>query len=328
MSRRGKAIIVLLAVAAAGIAVWRLVDHLIATQPVKLKGAVLVRSNDVDKQVPIRGVTVTVGEDLTGRETWTSPTGFFELTLGKEVRAGQPVILQFRHPQYMPLDVTELAGDRLCVVRMVPLTQSSSNLVTAPQIMVSNVTIRYSAKTTNLINVGSVVKTFRVVNTSNVPCNGHYPCSPDGMWKATMGSATLDAPSGNVFSNARVSCIAGPCAFTKIRSDGFSRGGPSLHVAILDWSDTTTFLFEAEVFRTMISDSVRRSYPVIFGQTLHFTVPADAEGVCIEADIDKDSIVFPLGPEPLLSWASCTASVSTDHAEVYECELKPGYDFK
>ena len=47
---------------------------------------------------------------------------------------------------------------------------------------------------------------------------------------------------------------------------------------VLDWSDTTTFLFEAEVFRSMTSDSVRLSYPVIFGQALHFAVPANAEG--------------------------------------------------
>ena len=106
------------------------------------------------------------------------------------------------------------------------------------------------------------------------------------------------------------------------------RGGPTLRVEVLDWSSTTTFLFEAEVFHSMIGDSVRYSYPVIFGQTLHFTVPADAEGLCMEADLNRQSIVFPLGPEPLLSWASCTESASADHAELYQCELKPDYGFK
>jgi hypothetical protein len=327
MGRAGKVVIVLSAVVAAGAAVQLLLNHFLAPQPVTLEGAVLVRSIDVDKQVPIPDVRVTVGDDPAERSARSDPTGFFKLTLSRQFKIGQPIILQFRHPEYMPLNRSVLAGDRLCVARMVPLAESSPALSNSPQVLVSNITIRYSAKTTTLLNAGSVVKTFRVVNSGNVPCNGHYPCSPDGKWKATIGSANLDAPGGDVFSNARVSCIAGPCPFTRISSDGFSRGGSSLHVAILSWSDTTTFLFEAEVFRLMVSGSVRVSYPVIFGRTLHFTLPADAEGVYFEADIDRDSIVFPLGPEPILSWAACTESL-TDHTKVYQCELKPGYRFK
>ena len=94
--------------------------------------------------------------------------------------------------------------------------------------------------------VGDVgtLKTFHVVNSGNVRCNGRYPCSPDGEWQAAVGFSSLEAPRGDYFSNARVSCIAGPCPFTKIRYDGFSRGGPSVRVEVLDWSDTTTFLFE------------------------------------------------------------------------------------
>src|SRR5262249_59194154 len=132
-----------------------------------------------------------------------------------------------------------------------------------------------------------------VFNSANVPCNGRRPCSPDGKWKAAVGSVTLKASEGNVFSNARVSCIAGPCPFTSIRSDGFSSGGPTISVTVLNWSDTTTFLFEAEVFHAMISDSLRFSYPVIFGQTVDFTVPADAEGVSIEPDLNRHHILFP-----------------------------------
>jgi hypothetical protein len=142
-----------------------------------------------------------------------------------------------------------------------------------------------------------------------------------------VGFSSLEAPGGDFFSNARVSCIAGPCSFTKIRYDGFSRGGPSVRVEVLDWSDTTSFLFEAEVFRSMTSNSVRLSYPVIFGQALHFAVPANAEGICIEADVNRQPIIFPLGPSLNLSWASCTESVNPDHTEVYQCELKPGYGF-
>ena len=68
-------------------------------------------------------------------------------------------------------------------------------------------------------------------------------------WKAAVGSISLDAGEGNEFRNARVSCIAGPCPFTKIESHNFSHDGRTLNVSALDWSDTATFLLEAEVDR-------------------------------------------------------------------------------
>jgi hypothetical protein len=210
---------------------------------------------------------------------------------------------------------------------MTPVEEPGRAVPPPSQGRISNVTVKYSINTTALVNAGSIVKTFRVVNKGNIPCNGHNPCSPDGKWKAAMGTASLDAPRGDVFLNARVACIAGPCPFTRVSSDGFSRGGPTLHVAVLDWSDTTVFLFEAEVFRLMSSGSTRTSYPVVFGQTMHFTIPGSAEGVYVEADVNGDSIVFPLGPEPDLSWASCTESESADHTKAYQCELKPGFGF-
>ena len=328
MSQTRKAVIVVLVIAMAGGVAALLLIYSRGPQPITLKGTVLVSNADVDKQVPIPGVSVTVAGDSTARHEWSSSTGFFELTLRKPVDAAQPVILQFRHPQYQPADLPVWAGDRLYVVRMVPVEQASGTDTSLAHVTVSNITVRYTIKTTTPLNVGSFVKTFRVVNTANVPCNGRWPCSPDGKWKAALGSATFEAPGGNVFSKARVSCIAGPCPFTSIRSDRFSGGGPTVSVVVLDWSDTTTFLFEAELFREMISDSVLVSYPVMFGQTVHFTVPADAEGVCIEADLDRDHIVFPLGPEPRLSWASCTALVNPDRTKLYRCELKSGYGLK
>ena len=66
---------------------------------------------------------------------------------------------------------------------------------------------------------------LRVVNAANVPCNGRWPCSPEGKWKGRLARATVEAPGGSVLSKARVSCIARPCPFTSIRSDRFSGGG-------------------------------------------------------------------------------------------------------
>lgn len=328
MSRSRKAALVIITVAAAGSAIALRLTVFAPVKPVMLTGVVIVGSDDVDKQVPIPDVRVAVAEGLATQDTWTNSTGFFTLTLNKQVKVGQPVILEFRHAEYKPLDQIVFADDRVEAASLAPAIPASAATAGLPRVAVSNVTIRYSIKTSTLINVGSVVKTFRVTNTGNVPCKERYPCSPDEKWKASIGSSNLEAPGGSVFSNARVSCIAGPCPFTRIRADDFSRGGPNIHVAILNWSNTATFLFEAEVFRSMITNSTRKSYPVIFGRTLHFSVPADAEGVCINADMDKDSIVFPLGPEPRLSWATCLASVGPHRTEVYECELNPGYAFK
>jgi hypothetical protein len=76
----------------------------------------------------------------------------------------------------------------------------------------------------------------------------------------------------------RASCIAGPCPFTKIDSSGYAQGSRNIAVSAIDWSDTATFLVEAEVFHDAISSNVRELYPVIFGQALHFTLPHIQEG--------------------------------------------------
>ena len=326
--RHTRKVIIVLLLAAGVVCVIGLLQTIFrAARPVTIKGTVLVRDYNVDRQVPIAGVQVSVPGGLAEKDVWTSPTGYFVLTLNKRAKVDEPMTLQFRDMQYMPLDITSFISDRLVVACMTPLTDLAGPATGLPQTMVANVKIRYTVKTSTVLNVGSTLKTFHVVNSGNVPCNNRYPCSPDGKWQAAVGFSSLEAPGGDFFSNARVSCIAGPCSFTKIRYDGFSRGGSSVRVEVLDWSDTTTFLFEAEVFRSMTSNSVRISYPVIFGQALHFTVPANAEGICIEADVNRQPIIFPLGPQLNLSWATCTESVNPDRTEVYQCELKPGYGF-
>jgi hypothetical protein len=139
----------------------------------------------------------------------------------------------------------------------------------------------------------------------------------------------LDAGVDNEFSNVRALCIAGPCPFTRIDSSGFVHGGRNISVSALNWSDTATFLLEAEVLHTAISSNVRESYPVVFGRTLNFILPATQEGVSLEAEVDGAPMVFPLGPELYLSWATCTARTNIDEEKttIYRCELKPGYRF-
>jgi hypothetical protein len=217
------------------------------------------------------------------------------------------------------------ASDEIYVAHLVPMRQEAPNR--GPEVSVSGVSVRYSLETTTAVNVGSAVKTFEVVNTGNMPCDGKPPCSPGMQWKAAIGSATLDAGEGKEFRNARLSCIAGPCPFTTIESDNFSKGGRTISASIRNWSDTTTFLLEADVFRRQVSDVIRQSYPVIINQAMNFTLPPTAEGPSIEAKIDGSTIVFPLGPTPTLSWANCSVRTSQDQARLFWCELKPGYRF-
>jgi hypothetical protein len=325
-------------------------------KPVTLRGAVIQRDSDPRKELPIADVVVTA-TDITVSDSKSDTSQFFSLSLPKgirdlanlgsslanaksdssgffsfrlptEERRGRPVLLRFRHPDYQPLDMKDYVGDQLYVARMVPVARTPRPQHQGPETVVANVLVRYSTKTTTAVNVGSAVKTFEVPNIGNVRCNGQPPCSPDGKWKAAIGSTSLDAGEGNVFRNPRASCIAGPCPFTQIDSTNFPEGGRTISVTVRDWSDTATFLLEAEVFHSMGGDMISNSYPVIFGEALNFTIPASAEGVSVQAELNGTAIIFPLGPKLFLSWADCNIRVNKDQTNVYRCELKPGYRFR
>jgi hypothetical protein len=304
-------------------------------QSLPIEGAVIQRDADTKKQVPIADVVITASNGVTTATTRSEASGYFKLVLQKGVLSEAPVTVSFRHPSYEPLDLNVQTGrlglqNSLYVAAMIPIPPQTVAGPSRPEAVVSNVRVRYTLNSRTETNVGSAVRTFQVVNTGNIPCNHQAPCSPDGKWKATSASESLDAGADSTFSNVRASCIAGPCPFTRIDSSGFIHGGRNITISVLDWSDTTTFLLEAEVYRTAISSNLRRLYPVIFGRTMNFTLPPTQEGVSLEADIDGSPMVFPLGPAPNLSWATCTVRTDTAEKEntiVYGCELKPGYRF-
>jgi len=333
------------------------VVHASKRKPVILRGAVIQQDADPRKELPIADVDITAGEEVSPdtsssdasrffnlslpkgirdlasfgsalADAKSDSQGFFSLRLPTEERRGHPIVLKFRNPEYQPLDLKDYVGDQLYVARMVPIVRATHTQHQGPETVVANVLVRYSTKTSTAVNVGSAVKTFEVVNTGNVRCKGAPPCSPDGKWKAAIGSASLDAGEGNVFRNPRASCIAGPCPFTQIDSTNFAEGGRTISVTVRDWSDTATFLLEAEVFHPMGGDMISNSYPVIFGQALNFTIPASAEGVSVQAELNGTAIIFPLGPKLFLSWADCNIRVNKDQTNVYRCELKPGYRFR
>jgi hypothetical protein len=325
------------AVAAAAILGFLLRAHRLRSvsvrQSVPIEGAVIMNDPDPKKQLPIADVAITASDGAVTATTRSQTSGYFKLVLQKQVFSSKPVVVSFRHPNYEPLDLTVETGrlnapEKIYVAAMVPIPQKSAG-PTHPQAVVSNVRVRYTLNSRTEANIGSAVKTFEVVNQGNVPCNDHSPCSPDGKWKASSGSASLDAGADNIFENVRASCIAGPCPFTKLDSSELTQASRNISVAALDWSDTATFLVEAEVIHQAISSNVRELYPVIFGRTLNFTLPPTQEGVSFEAEIDGVPIVFPLGPGLDLSWATCTVRTDSEKAKtaVYLCELKPGYRF-
>lgn len=301
------------------------------------QGAVIRQDKDPRRQLPIANVEVTAARGPVSTTTQTDASGYFRITFPEVIWPGQTVILRFRHDDYWPVDINVpvqfrsiVKRDYIAAMEPMPAVIQIHAETNQPQITVSNIRVRYTINYQSEENIGSAVRTFQVVNTGNVPCRHQAPCSPDGNWKAAVGSVTLDAGPGNEFRNVRASCIAGPCPFTRVEGNGFQKGGRIVTAAALNWSDTTTFLVEAEVFQTSIASSVRYSYPLIFGRTLNFTLPPTQEGVSMEADVNGSPMVFPLGPELFLSWATCSRRTNKSEEEesiAYRCELKPGYKF-
>jgi hypothetical protein len=311
---------------AVALLITQVVIHWPRRKEIILQGAVLVQDSDPRKQRPVAGVAISAG-DLATSDTVSDASGLFVLRLRKPIRNGHAIVISFRHAQYQPFYLNDFVTSKLYVVHLVPVANVAAS-GNQPQVSVANVRVRYTVKALDQLNVGSAVKIFEIQNKSNVPCKGGALCSPDGKWKAASGSATLDAGPGNAFRNARSSCIAGPCPFTKIEGDRLSQGDQIVTATARDWSDTATFLLEAEVFRPVMSQMEHWSYPVVFGEGLSFTLPSAAESVSIEAELDKQTIIFPLGPSLFLSWATCNTEVNPDKSRIYRCAPKPGYRFQ
>jgi hypothetical protein len=291
-------------------------------------GVVLSASSDPAKQVPLpHAKVIAVGR--TGRASAESDdSGFFRITLPKGLWRGESVELSFEHPGYVPVQAKRRILNQLWVTRMESVATAAPAAEKTAPVTLSDVRVRYLTKGATIKAIGSMVKTFQVVNQGDVSCHSHSICSPDGRWQAAVDGLRLDAGEGQEFRNVRVSCIAGPCPFSRIETDNFSQGGRVISVAVRNWSDTVTFLLEAEVMRTVANDLIQQAYPAIFGQLINFTLPASAQGPSFEAEWNGQEITFPLGPDLLLSWANCTLKSEPDYTRLYSCELKPGFRVK
>jgi hypothetical protein len=299
-----------------------------------IQGAVIRRDADPRRELPIANATVTAIRGTTRLSAQSDASGYFKIAFPGVIWPGQVVNLAFQHPDYEPFNDQILVRFRsttrqLVIAELKPIPERGSPESEGAPAVVSNIRVRYTVNAQSEENIGSAVRTFQVTNSGNIPCRHEAPCSPDGDWKASMGSVELDAGAGNEFRDARASCIAGPCPFTRIDSSGFANGGRVITARAIDWSDSATFVVEAEVFHTGIVSNVRETYPVVFGRVLHFTVPPTQEGLSLEAELNGVPTVFPLGPDLYLSWATCSVRPSSEiqKAMTYQCELKPGFQF-
>jgi len=291
-----------------------------------LTGAVITADLDPRKQVPIANAEVTALGSSPLVRAKSDPAGLFRLSLPAEWARDRAFTLRVQDPNYKTLEMPAAVADKIYLLHLEPMPDGSPRDV--PREILSNVRIRYSVKAMTTSSIGSLAETFEIRNTGNLPCQEKLPCSPDGKWKATVRSAPFDAGAGNQFVDTRVSCIAGPCPFTKVEEQQLSNSARNLTVSVRNWSDTATYLVEAEVNQTKVIDVIRHAYATIFGLTINFTLPATAEGPSLEADMNGNTIVFPFGPDLIVSWGICSYKATPDGTQLYRCDLKPGYRFK
>jgi hypothetical protein len=327
--------VVLCALGAAAAIVLILVrQRLVRPHFITIQGAVIQRDAEAGKEVPIADATVTVADDVMRGTARSAASGYFRVVIRERVRPGATVHLEFRAAGYHPLEMELETGPhadlkRLLIAELNPVGVPAVTPAGHPPVPVSNVRIRYTVNYEAETDIGALARVFQVINQGDVPCKGSSLCSPDGLWKASRGSVKLDAGTGKIFRNVRASCIAGPCPFTQIQPGGPAGGEQTVVISAVDWSDTATFLVEAEVFDRSIASSVRESYPVIYGRDFHFTLPPTAEGPSILAEISGTDVVFPLGNGIYLDWVACSTRISPENVNgtIYQCKLKPGYQF-
>ncbi len=312
----------------AAIACAALFLHRVYWRRISVVGVTLSNDPDARKQAPISGVEITATVGGTEVRTKSGAAGGFTIILPERAWRSENIELQFRHAGYQPFSIRQPLRDQIWVIRMSAIGAGGALETLGGVTTLKDVRLRYSTQAATTISVGSIAKTFEVVNQANVPCPPNTLCSPDKKWRASNGGLTLDAGDGHRFRNVRISCIAGPCPFTRVESNQLLNEGRIIKIAVRNWSDTVTFLVEAEVVQTLVADSIRNAYPAIFGRELSFTLPATAEGPSIEANTNGTDIVYPLGPQLNLSWAVCHLQVGADKTKLFRCELKPGYQFQ
>ncbi len=190
--------VAILAVVAAGVA-WHYINR-----PIALRGAIIQQNDDPKKQSPIMDVQIDAGDRMAGGPVKSDFSGYFKPLLPASWRKEKSIVNHFRNPDFQPVDWKGMVSDKVYVIRMVPLHHDDTDeKPDRPQVLVSNIFVRYSIETTAAVNIGTGVTTFQVINVANIPCDRTPPCSPDNKWKAAIGGASLDARARATCSRTR-----------------------------------------------------------------------------------------------------------------------------
>ncbi len=265
------------------------------------------------KELPIADVVITASDGIRSAATRSDASGYFKLVLHKRVLSDQPIHGHFPPSALRTAGLNrangkiEDAGPALCCRHGTPHSEDRCS----GRSKVSSST--QPSPISGLKYPGEVydqhphpdecrLRSQDLPGGQQGKCALRSPVSLFAGWQVEGdlcdGVARCRDRQYVRQHNRLLHC--GPCPFTRIDSSGFIHGGRNISVTALNWSDTATFLMEAEVYHTAISSEVRELYPVNFGQTLNFTLPPTQEGVSLEAELDGAPMVFPLGPESLL----------------------------
>src|SRR5579871_3343074 len=115
------ALILIIGLACGAVAYFRWRTHRI----IVMQGAIMVKDLDVRKQRPIAGVQVTAIDSLQIQTVKSDSSGLFLIPLHEGTKRGEPITLEFRHPDYFLLDLQEYVGDKLYIAQMVPRTTTN-----------------------------------------------------------------------------------------------------------------------------------------------------------------------------------------------------------
>ena len=132
-------------------------------------------------------------------------------------------------------------------------------------------------------------------------------------------------------SSATQGFLASPDRAPSQRSNwrSFRRDGRHFNVSVRDWSDTTTFLLEAEVVRRMTGDTLRRILSSNFRTRCELQPARGGAGTrASKRKSMEKALFFPLDQISSYDGPIATVGVDRDQSETYRCKLKPGYQFR
>src|SRR5579884_4222953 len=132
--------------------------------PVVLTGVVLVEDKEPQKQAPIGFAQV---DAILGQKRFTTrgdATGLFRLTLPRSFRSGLPILLHVESAGYRARNFVVHNPDQIQVLHLASAHPSPVRTVAQPVPVSTTVRVRYTEQSSVTTILGSLVKTFEVVN--------------------------------------------------------------------------------------------------------------------------------------------------------------------